>query len=244
MICRSTLVLATFESDFTLHLKPNKTPHLLIWTCCDSIPFVHVFLQKHKTSKCINKVELVFEGLIRRLWRGRWMGVDKNSYQGMNSAYVLISQPRIPTRFCQGCIVTTDLPTLGTNPNSKQHGRATQEPKDLGNLHSLGRTVRVEGADCPQGQGRPSASTGWLVRKCHPNFQYCTSNNWPSARRRLFALTPRTVRQTSSNQKYQTKRILTRARKNMWRTRRTAGWKPPRRLSSRDVWIVRVMCKQ
>jgi hypothetical protein len=78
----------------------------------------------------------------------------------MNSAYALESQPRIPTRICQGRVVTTDL------PNSKQHGSATQEAKDLGNMQSLGRTVRMEGADCPRGgggqaerpqaQGRPS----------------------------------------------------------------------------------------
>jgi hypothetical protein len=46
MIRRTTLVLATFRSDFALHSNMNGTPHLLLWTCCDSVPFVHVFLQK------------------------------------------------------------------------------------------------------------------------------------------------------------------------------------------------------
>jgi hypothetical protein len=63
----------------------------------------------------------------------------------MNSAYAPNSQPNVPTRVCQGRVVTTDLPTLGTNPNTKQHRSATQEAKNLGDLHSLGRTVRVGG---------------------------------------------------------------------------------------------------
>jgi hypothetical protein len=59
MIRRTTLVLATFGSDFSLHSNMNGTPHLLLWTCCDSVPFVHVFLQKHNTSKYTYEVELV-----------------------------------------------------------------------------------------------------------------------------------------------------------------------------------------
>jgi hypothetical protein len=93
----------------------------------------------------------------------------------MNSAYAPNSQPRIPTRVCQGHVVTTNLPTLGTNPNSKQHGSATQEAKDLGNLQSLGRNVRMEEADYPRGSGGPSTSSGRTVRKCHPNLQCYSS---------------------------------------------------------------------
>jgi exo-beta-1,3-glucanase (GH17 family) len=84
------------------------------------------------------------------------MGADKNSSQRMNLAYAPNSQPRIPTRICQGRVVPMDLATLGINPNSKQHKSTTQEAKDLSNLHSLGRTVRMEGADCPRGHGGPS----------------------------------------------------------------------------------------
>jgi hypothetical protein len=51
------------------------------------------------------------------------------------------------------CVVTADLPTLGTNPNSKQHGSATQEAQDLGNLKCLGQTVRSALADGLQGAG-------------------------------------------------------------------------------------------
>jgi hypothetical protein len=39
----NTSVLATFGSDFIMHLNTNRTPHLLFWTC-DSILLVHVFL--------------------------------------------------------------------------------------------------------------------------------------------------------------------------------------------------------
>jgi hypothetical protein len=75
------------------------------------------------------------------------MGADKNASQRINLAYALNSQSRIPTRVFQGQVVTMDLPTLGTNSNSKQYGSATQEAKDLGNLRCLGRTVRMDQAD-------------------------------------------------------------------------------------------------
>jgi hypothetical protein len=71
----------------------------------------------------------------------------------MNSAYAPNSQPRIATRVCQGRVVTTDLPTLGTNPNSKKDGSATQEAQDSCNLKCLGQTVRSALADGPQGAG-------------------------------------------------------------------------------------------
>jgi hypothetical protein len=87
------------------------------------------------------------------------MGDDKNSFRRMNSAYAPNSRPRIPTRGCQGRVVTTDLPTQGTKPNSKQHRSATQEAKDLGNLRCLGRTVRMDQADCPRGPGGLSAGS-------------------------------------------------------------------------------------
>jgi hypothetical protein len=80
----------------------------------------------------------------------------------MNSAYALNSQPRVPTRVCQGHVVTTDLPTLETNPNSKQHGSASQEVKDLGNLQCLGRTVRGALVDSQQGAREcPARSRRW-----------------------------------------------------------------------------------
>jgi hypothetical protein len=83
----------------------------------------------------------------------------------MNSTYAPNSQPRIPTWVCQGHVVTTDLPTLGTNPNSKQHGCATQEEKDLGNLQSLGWTVRMEG-----GLSTGARQTVCKLRADHPKM--------------------------------------------------------------------------
>jgi hypothetical protein len=51
--------------------------------------------------------------------------------QRENSGYAPNPQPRIPTRVCQGHVVTLDLPTLGTNPKQSQSGSMTQEAKDL-----------------------------------------------------------------------------------------------------------------
>jgi hypothetical protein len=48
-----------------------------------------------------------------------------------NSALTPNSQPRIPTRVCQGHVLTTDVPTLGTNPKRSQSGSTNQEAKDL-----------------------------------------------------------------------------------------------------------------
>jgi hypothetical protein len=81
----------------------------------------------------------------------------------MNSAYSPNSQPRIPAWVCQGRVVTTDLTTLGTNPNSKQHESATQEAKDLGNLWCLGQTVRGDWADGPQGHVGRSAKAARTI---------------------------------------------------------------------------------
>jgi hypothetical protein len=66
-----------------------------------------------------------------------------------NSAYTPNSQPRIPTRVCQGHVVTTDVPTLGTNPNLSQSGSTNQEAKDLAILQQSWRTVRGHRADGP-----------------------------------------------------------------------------------------------
>jgi hypothetical protein len=137
----------------------------------------------------------------------------------MNSTYALNSQPRITTWVCQGRVVTTDLPTLGTNPNTKQRGSATKEAKDLSNLHSLGRTVRVGRADHPQAQGGPSENATRTSTAPRITDRPCP-NRGPYGRKRLSALTSQIVRQTLSNEKHWTKRIETHACKNTWRTRR------------------------
>jgi hypothetical protein len=72
-----------------------------------------------------------------------------------NSAYTPNSPPRIPTRVCQGHVVTTDIPTLGTNPKRSQSGSTKQEAKDLAVLKQPRRTVRGHLADCPR------APRGW-----------------------------------------------------------------------------------
>jgi hypothetical protein len=73
-----------------------------------------------------------------------------------NSAHAPNSQLRIPTRVCQGHVVTKDLPTLGTNPKRSQSGSTKQEANDLadssspgGQSAALGRTVRGHRADGP-----------------------------------------------------------------------------------------------
>jgi hypothetical protein len=59
MFLCNTLVLTTFGSNFIMLSNTKGTPHLFIWTCCDSVLYVHVFLQKHNISKCTYKDELV-----------------------------------------------------------------------------------------------------------------------------------------------------------------------------------------
>jgi hypothetical protein len=84
--------------------------------------------------------------------------MGENYSQRISSAYATNPQPRIPTQVCQGRVVTTDLPTLGTNPNSKQQGSTTQETNDLGNLRRTKRTVLDDREDGPRGLG--GRSTG------------------------------------------------------------------------------------
>jgi hypothetical protein len=55
----NTSVLTTIGSDFIMLWNTNRTPKVLLWTCYDSVLYVHVYLQKHKTSKCTYKDELV-----------------------------------------------------------------------------------------------------------------------------------------------------------------------------------------
>jgi hypothetical protein len=91
------------------------------------------------------------------------MGADKNSFQRENSAYAPKSQSRIPTRVCQGSVVTTDLPTLGANPKRSQSESETQRVKDLTAQHWTRRIVHKNWADCPRGLGGLSADTGRTV---------------------------------------------------------------------------------
>jgi hypothetical protein len=170
--------------------------------------------------------------------------------QRENPTYTTNSQPRILTRVCQGHVVTTDLPTLGTNPKRSQSGSTIQEARDLAVLQQPWQTVRDPGADGPRSPGRRSAVTGRTVRypradgpliaterpEEHPTMRtvHTWSSDGPRAThaertvRDLWADSPaltRTVRQTPSGQNQMAKRIETKTLKNTRRTRRTLGQK-------------------
>jgi hypothetical protein len=49
--------------------------------------------------------------------------------QRENSTYAPNSQPQIPTRVCQGSVVTTDLPILGATPNDPEAKGKLKERK-------------------------------------------------------------------------------------------------------------------
>jgi hypothetical protein len=80
----------------------------------------------------VHELHAPSEGPIMRPERGgsEWEPI-KILLLRQNSAYTPNSQIRIPTRVCQGHVVTTDLPTLGTNPKQSQSRSTTQEAKDL-----------------------------------------------------------------------------------------------------------------
>jgi hypothetical protein len=173
------------------------------------------------------------------------MGADKNSSPKRNSAYAPNSQPRIPTRVCQGSVVTSDLPTLGANPKQSQSESETQRTKDLAAQHWTRRTVRKHRMDRPRGLGGLSADTGRTVRKAWADFpRGCdgssennpqTSSTTPLITVRLrWARGPsaplRTVRHSSTdrprtpcNKNPPAKWIEQKSRKNTQRTRRTGG---------------------
>jgi hypothetical protein len=178
------------------------------------------------------------------------MGADKIFSQRSNSVYAPNSQPRIPTRVCQGRVVTTDLPTLGTNPKQSQSESGTQEAKDLATLRKPGRTVRVDRADSPRGGGGRSARLRRTVRKSQQNLQYRTLKNGRSApchrtvreqfvSRGRSAASRRTVCETTPGQKQLAKWIKTKALENTRRTRRTPGRTTPHGQSACLSWMVR-----
>jgi hypothetical protein len=104
----------------------------------------------------------------RRVMKGRlgdqrggseWEPI-KNLLQRENLAYAPNSQPQIPTRVCQGSVVTADLPTLGANPKWSQSESETQGAKDWATQHWTRRTVCKHRADRLRGLGGLSADTG------------------------------------------------------------------------------------
>jgi hypothetical protein len=160
-----------------------------------------------------------------------------------NSVYTPNSQPRIPTRVCQGHVVTTDLPTLGTNPKRSQNGSTKQEAKDFAVLQQPWRTVRGPGADGPR------SSCGWSTAHGGQSVKHEQNDPTGTSTRGRFVSRPRTVceqlvpreqsgtsgravYQTPSGQKRLANRIETKELKNTRRTRRTHGRTPPRRQSA------------
>jgi hypothetical protein len=147
-------------------------------------------------------------------------------------AYAPNSQPRIPTRVCQGHVVTLDLPTLGTNPKRPQSGSTTQEAKNLVVLRKPWQTVREPRADGPWTPGGRSATHGAdgpLIATERPNKhpKTRTVRTWSSDGPRETGVAQtvrdpqadspsrtRTVRQTSCSQTLTPQKIYVRAHKN------------------------------
>jgi hypothetical protein len=131
--------------------------------------------------------------------------------QRENPAYTPNSQPRIPTRVCQGHVVTADLPTLGTNPKRSQSGSTIQEAKDLAVLQQPWRTVRDPRADGLLPTGGRSDNHNRMTRRA-PNDAdgpyLVLKRSVPGPRTGCEQLVPRgrsatptrTVRQTPSGQ--------------------------------------------
>jgi hypothetical protein len=127
------------------------------------------------------------------------MGVDKNFSRRSNSAYAQNSQPRIPTQVCQGHVVTTNLPTLGTNPKQSQSDIKTQEAKDLAALRKPRQTVCNDMANSPRWIGGQSARPRRTVRNCYPNNQYFSSKYGRSVATPWTVRPARTVQQPRPN---------------------------------------------
>jgi hypothetical protein len=139
------------------------------------------------------------------------------------------SQRRIPTRVCQGRVVTMDLPTLRTNLKQSQSENETQEARDLATLHSHMWTVREARADGLRTSDGRSASLEWTVRKTQQNHQKRTlkcGRSVPYPRtvreklvpRRRSATSEQNVRQTSCHKTLAPRKIHAQTRKNWTNT--------------------------
>jgi hypothetical protein len=179
------------------------------------------------------------------------MGADKNSSPKRElGQYTPSSQLRIPTRVCQGHVVTTVLPTLGTNPKRSQSESTKQDAKDLAVLQEPWRTVRGPGADGPRSLcGRPATHGGLSVKheQNDPTGTLTCGRFVPRPRtvreqlmpRGQSATSGRTVRQTAPGQKQLANRIETKALKNTRRTQTTPGRTTPRGQSASTPRTVR-----
>jgi hypothetical protein len=127
------------------------------------------------------------------------MGANKNSSRMMNSAYAPNSQPRIPTRVCHGHVVTMNLPTLGINPNSKQHGSTTQEARELNQIcrvqtNSLqgngGQSARLWRTVCRLQADQPQPSDRLSQKPIESPVPHSGNTNGPSLDSELSAVIP------------------------------------------------------
>jgi hypothetical protein len=75
----------------------------------------------------------------------------------------------IPTRVCQGHVVTTDIPTLGSNPKRSQSGSTNQEAKDLAVLQQSWRTVRGHRADGSRHTADGPLNTNFTTQPAPPH---------------------------------------------------------------------------
>jgi hypothetical protein len=98
------------------------------------------------------------------------------------------------TRACQGCVVTTDIPTLGTSLKPITSKSATQEAKDLADLRDPGWTIHGVWADGPRRGGGRSTSPARTVQKTAPNLQYAQVKNGRSGRAPQTVRAARTIR--------------------------------------------------
>jgi hypothetical protein len=159
--------------------------------------------------------------------------------QRENSAYAPNSQPRIPTRVCQGRVVTTDLPTLETNPNSVQYRSTNQKAKDISNLESTRRTARSVRADCPRGGHRPSEN----ATRTSSTAPRKTDRPWwtrgPSASSRTVRHSSTDRPQTSCTKNPPTKRIERKVLKNSHEHKEQPGCQAPRGQSVTTLRTVR-----
>jgi hypothetical protein len=119
--------------------------------------------------------------------------------QRENSVYAPNSEPRIPTRVCQGHVVTTDLPTLGTNPKQSRSESTIQEAKDLAVPQYTRRTIRGLQADHPRGYGGPSAGCSGLSEKRSPTTSTAPSITDHPRWARGLSIPSRTVRHFSTD---------------------------------------------
>jgi hypothetical protein len=131
-------------------------------------------------------------------------------------------QLRILTRTCQGNIVTTDLPTLGTSPKQITSGSTTQEAKELGNLQCLGRTVRSDQADYPRELGGRSTGPWWVGYELRKIRQFVPYPRTVRAKRRVHDLLTDGP-QTTPNKNLDCSWIETSHAHELQNTRRTLG---------------------